>query len=346
MKTTYVIDLQKNQVLAGENFLITNFEVAEDKTGKEYGKITLSDKTGTIEGKIWSDKLAKINPEILKPGNIVAIGGKVDEFKGNTQLTITNVEASDEKNLGEYLETSAFDPEEMMKELIEIIESIESKKLKTVLLNIINDKEINKRLKIWPASTAIHHEFRSGLLQHILEMLAIANGMDKFYPNVNFDILKAGIILHDLGKLYEIDGTNLSRPYTKIGNLLGHIYIGARLFEEKGGKDLPEDLRLHITHLILSHHGKQEYGAPVVPATTEALMLYHIDNVSAKPRTADSFISKLRDDVPFSKRVMWLENAQLWKFRMPEDEDDNPLESNINPSDLADLDSDEQMELV
>jgi len=314
MKTTYIKDLLKNLIISDETFAIVECSKSEDKNGKTYYSLILGDKTGKIGAKIWSDTLPKINPKALKEGVIVKISAKTDEFKGTLQLNIMTLERVDEEALDDYMNSSEFSPDDMMQELKEEIKSIKDKSIKSVVEDILNDEEISKRLKYWPAANTIHHDFRSGLLQHVLEMFCVAKGLERFYPDVNFDILKAGIILHDLGKIYEMDGNNLSIPYTKEGTLLGHIYMGSRLFEKFAKDKLNGDVYLHILHLILSHHGTHAYGSPVLPATVEAIMLTYIDNVSAKSRTADSVRKSISDEEEFSKRVLWLENAKIWKF--------------------------------
>jgi 3'-5' exoribonuclease len=313
MKSIFIKDLKKGLILSDEIFLITSAEKAEDKFGKPYYKISLGDKTGRLDSKIWSDTLNKLDEKILKAGNLLRISGKVDEYKGAFQINIMSAsKVEDESKLEEFLESSMYSADEMMKDLIRSIETIEDTNIKNILTKIINDDDVNRRLKYWPAANTVHHSFRSGLLQHISEMLEISKSLKRFYPEVNFDLLTAGIILHDIGKIYELDGSDLAVPYTKMGTLLGHIVISLKIFEDFGGKDLPEDTYLHIAHLILSHHGTQMYGSPVVPATVEAVMLTHIDNLSAKARTADSAKKEIPDGEEFSRRNIWLENAKIW----------------------------------
>lgn len=312
MKTIYVADLYKSQTFENETFAIFDATQLEDKNGKPYYNLTIGDKTGRLQAKIWSDSLANINKKVLKQGKLISISGKVDEYRGNLQVTIVAAEGVDDGQMEEYVNSSKFSADEMYDEIIKIVSNFENKNLSKVVLKILRDKDIERRFKYWPAATVVHHEFRSGLIQHILEMITVANGLERFYPDVDFDVLNTGIILHDIGKLYELDATDMSVPYTTEGMLLGHIYIGAKMFENFAKDSLDNVTKLHVVHLILSHHGKQEYGAPVVPATVEAQLLHYIDNVSAKARTADSIRTSLRDDEEFSSRSYWLENAKIW----------------------------------
>lgn len=317
MKSLYVEDLEKGLLVSKESFLVILSDKAEDKNGNTYYKLTLGDKTGQIEGKVWSEVASKTDEKIIKPGNIIAISAKVEEFKGLLQLNIQSLEAIDETKLDDFLETSKFDADEMFSEVMQTIEEINDKDIKEILKKIFSDKEIKRRYIYWPAASVVHHNFRSGLLQHIVEMLTIAKGLTKFYPDADYDILNAGIILHDIGKIYELDAADLSCPYSKEGLLLGHISMSLRLFEDFGGRTLPEDKYLHIAHLILSHHGTLEYGSPVVPATVEAIMLTYIDDLSAKSRTADTVKNRIPEKENFSQRIMWLENAKIWKGTTP-----------------------------
>ncbi len=340
MKTLYIKDLQKNQVISNEVFLIFECTKSEDKNGKPYCSLIIGDKTGKIPAKIWGDKLVSIDPKLLKGEILVSISGKVEEFKGNLQMNIYDMTAVDETKLDDYLQSSEFDPDEMMDNLLTTINEIKTESIKEILKKIITDEEINKRLKYWPAAASVHHDFRSGLLQHISEMIEIAKSMKKFYPRVNYDILTAGIVLHDIGKLYELDGGKISVTYSKEGMLVGHIVKGVLLFESFGGKELPEDIYLHIVHLILSHHGTREYGSPVVPSTVEAIMLTYIDNLSAKSRTAMKARENIIEGDDFGGYNNFLEGAKLWRGGdlVSSDEEDSQKTDDSNNPDIPEDD--------
>lgn len=313
MKSVFITDLQKNLILTGETFIICDVEYLEDKYGKQYATLTLGDKTGRIPAKIWGTQLDTIDRRSLKAGELISISGKIDEFKSALQINIMGAQPVEEKKMDDYLMSSIYDSEEMYSEIIKFAENIKRKELKTLIVKILKDKDIEKKFKFWPAAEIVHHAFRSGLIQHVLEMLSIMESMKRFYPDVDYDILTAGIILHDIGKTDELSFNGISTDYSKLGMLMGHIVRGSQIFTEFGGKDLDEDVYLHVMHLILSHHGKQEYGSPVVPATVEALMLTNIDNLSAKSRTADSATASISDDQDFTGRNFFLEGAKIWK---------------------------------
>lgn len=335
MKTLYIKDLTKGLILSNETFALVSFEIAEDKSGKPYAKVTLADKTGKIDGKIWSDKLAAVERKDMKSGNIVMISGKIDEFRGTKQLTILEINRVDETRLEDFIESSDFSVDEMMTDLTARIEKMNDSQIKNVIKNILSDSEILRKFKFWPAARSLHHQFRSGLLQHVIEMITIADSMQKFYPRVNYDVLIAGIIMHDIGKIDELAVEGINIEYTKKGSLLGHITIGLQIFEKFARGNMSEDKLLHISHLILSHHGELEFGSPVVPATPEATMLSYIDNLSSKTKTHFAFVDQLQPD-EFSNPVSWLKNARLWNVKRDENNDENPVvveESIETPSD-------------
>lgn len=335
MKSIYITDLQKGLLINGETFLIISCDKAEDKYGKSYYKVTIGDKTGRVEGKLWSDALIKTDEKILKSGNIVKIDAKVEEYRGMFQMNILSMEKVDQDKLDDFLESSIFDANEMFAEVNEAIGAVKNVEIKKILTKILTDEDIKKRFMYWPAASVVHHNFRSGLLQHVVEMLNIGNSLKRFYPEADFDLLTAGILLHDIGKVYELDGNDLAVPYSKQGLLIGHINISLRIFEDFGGRELPEDIYLHIAHLILSHHGTYEFGSPVLPSSVEAIMLTYIDDLSAKSRTADSARQRIPENESFSPRIMWLENAKIWKGVPP----NLPTELDIpeNVSDISDI---------
>lgn len=313
MKTVYVKDLSADYgIVTGETFALTEVKAAVDKNNNTYYDVVLSDKTGTIKGKIWSDNVQYVDKNAFKVGNVVQIDAKVDQYKGNVQLTITSLRAVDEQSLDDYLESSQFDVDDMWQELVDVVASVGNPKIRELLENILNNEDLARKLRYWPAAVTVHHDFRSGLLQHLLEMFSVANGMDKFYPEANFDIVKAGIFLHDIGKLIELDAQGVVTVYSKRGSLLGHMALGLEIMREHLPEDFPDSILLHLQHIILSHHGQFEYGSPVLPATVEALIVHNVDNVSADARKAAQALSKeVVDDQGMTSFNRWL-STRFW----------------------------------
>ncbi|RMD76895.1 HD domain-containing protein [Candidatus Dojkabacteria bacterium] len=313
MKSIYVKDLKKNTVLVGEVFLVSSHEKSKDKNGKEYYKLVLSDKTGKIDGRIWSDSLENVDTNALADGKLVAVNAKVEEYKGQNHLIISYLKEINESKLDEFIQSSIYDTNEMYAELMEVISKIKNKALRNVLRDIFSNDEISRKFKYWPAARSVHHDFRSGMLQHVLEMIEIAKSMMRFFPEINFDVLVAGIILHDIGKIEELEINLNTIDYSKVGSLYGHVVIGALIFESYANKhpELDNDLKLHVTHLILSHHGAFEYGAPVLPSTLEAICLHYIDNLSSKARLAASALKNKDEITGFTDHNKWL-GVMLW----------------------------------
>jgi len=311
MKSTYVKDLAYGQVISGETFAIKDVNTGTDKNNQPYYDLVLADKTGEIKGKVWSDHIQEVEKSSLKTGRIVAISARVDQFKGALQLNVLSLKGVDEKELDNYMNTSSFKPEEMWDELMGVVKSVGKEDLKELLESVLKDVEIKKRLMYWPAAMSVHHDFRSGLLQHILEMLTVAEGLERFYPEVDFDMVKTGIVLHDIGKLEELDGSGMVASYTTEGALIGHIALGIKMLEKYWPKDISYSNKLHVQHIILSHHGTKEFGSPVLPATVESILVHYIDNVSAKARTVTQGLEEGKDEHGFTSFNRWM-GTRLW----------------------------------
>lgn len=336
MKTTYVLDLVKNQVIEAETFAIFESEEAKDKNGNSYYNLLLGDKTGRISAKIWADKLINVSRNTLKKDKVVQVSAKVEEFRGKLQLNIHKINEIDESALEEFLESSDFNPEEMYAELMNEVNKFKDQNLKELILKIFNDSEIVRKYKFWPAASTVHHDFRSGLLQHVVEMISISKSLPRFYEDVNYDLLTSAIILHDIGKIIEFDASGAAANYTVEGSLLGHIILGIQLIDKFGAKEiLPREIYLHLIHLITSHHGQLEYGSPVLPSTVEAIMLTCIDNLSAKSRTALKARNNIIKGQDFSTFITWLNGAKIWRSKLDNDSSeasDNSTQSNSDES--------------
>jgi 3'-5' exoribonuclease len=292
MKTYYVKDLQKGLVLTNESFAVKSVESAQTKDKKAYYKLILIDKTGEVKGQIWSDNFANIQKPALIPGNVIMINGTVDEYKGSLQINILTASKLDDNLLDEYMEASDFDLDELWEDLQKHIDSVKDPQISEFLKKLFTDKEISRRYKTYPAAEYVHHAFQGGLLEHVVEMLDLAQPLKKYYPEANYDFITAGIIMHDIGKLYELEPIGVVVQRTTEGYLEGHLVKSFEILLGKGRGILNEANMLLLKHIILAHHGFLEFGSPVLPATIEAVIVSYLDQLSTKARIFQKLIRK------------------------------------------------------
>lgn len=297
-------------MLREEQFLVVSFTKLTSTNGNQYANIELQDKTGKIEGKKWSIDSEDIY--VFTPGNIVSINGEVLLYKGNLQVKIYS---------GRELDKRAVD---LSRFLIQSDYSLENLKERyNTLLNQIEDSEINNLVKTifakyereifsYPAAKTNHHNYLRGLITHSISMAEIASFVGSKYDNINLDILIAGTLLHDIGKIIELSGPEIT-TYTTEGQLLGHISIGFSMLKDECNKlNIDKEKATQLQHIVLSHHGKFEYGSPVLPATKEAILLSMIDDMDAKMELADNVLENVNEG-EFSPRVFAFNDRCLYK---------------------------------
>ena len=283
-----------------EGDLIENIFLTKDKrlntakNGSNYLSVRFVDKTGEIDAKLWDE--ADTYNKIFKKEDFVKIKGKVINYQGVKQIQIKQIERIEdsEVNIADYLQTSHKSPEEMIRELKEKIDIIMDIHLTKLLSLFYEDTEFIGLFKTAPAAKSNHHAYIGGLLQHTLEVASLCEDVTKYYPEINPDLLIAGAILHDIGKVYELRYSK-AFAYTDEGGLIGHITIGVEMITEKIRtiEGFPHKLEMLLKHMILSHHGHYEYGSPKRPKILEAIMLYHMDEMNAK---VDMFRRSIDED--------------------------------------------------
>lgn len=285
--------------------------------GLSYLNITLQDASGTIEGKKWS--VTKEDAEVFKAGNIIYIEGEVIDYKNKLQVKILAGNQVDEEHadLKSLIPASPFSSDELINKLKEFLSSIKNEKLKAILKDIFTkykDKYIT-----YPAAVSNHHDYLRGLLEHSISMCEIAKDVAKHYNNINYDLLISGCLLHDIGKCEELSGV-IGTTYTKEGNLLGHLVIGATIVSNSAKRlNLEGEEITLLEHMILSHHGKLEFGSPVLPATKEAILLSMIDEMDAKMKAIDKTFNDVEPG-EFSSRVFALDNRMLYRLKSDKEE--------------------------
>jgi len=283
-KKTFIAELKTGDRF-DDLFRVRAMREALTKTGKPYLALTVADKTGELSGNIWDD-VEKLR-DVCQVGNFVRIKGRVEEYNQKPQLRLEALEAvaENEISLADFLVVSPRGRDEMAAELRDVVASVKNPHLKKLLKHFYGGQdEIAEKILDAPAAKGFHHAYIGGLLEHILSMAKIADGLAGHYPGVDRDLLVAAVLLHDLGKLEELRSAGGVTDYTDAGRLLGHISITCVMVSAaaRRQKDFPEELLLHLQHCILSHHGRLDYGSPVVPMTVEAFLLSMIDDLDAK----------------------------------------------------------------
>ncbi|MEI7579361.1 MAG: HD domain-containing protein [bacterium] len=292
MKSLYVKDLSRGMQISGETFAVGEVKLAETKDKKPYYRVTLLDKTGSIPGQIWSDNISNVEKKALQSGRVVIINAGVEEFKGTLQLNISAVNSVDEVQLDEYMEASRFNLDELWDKMQTYVKAITDVQIQEFLAKVFADETVAQNLKVAPAAEYVHHSFRGGLLEHIVEMLDLCEPLKTYYPEANYDLVSAGIILHDIGKLLELKVNGAVVQRTKEGYLIGHLMKSYEFVLENARGILDEEHLLNLRHIILAHHGLLEYGSPVVPATIEAAIVHSIDATSTNVRIFQKILKK------------------------------------------------------
>ncbi|MBN1332058.1 HD domain-containing protein [Candidatus Dojkabacteria bacterium] len=305
-KTYYINQLEKGQTLENEQFGINSFKKALDKNNNPYLDIEFVDKTGNIKAKVWSDTLAKIDDSAISEGEIVEISGIVSEFNGNKQLTVYGISKCESKELGAFLPMTMKDIDELWKDLMGYVNKVESPEIKKILLKLTSkyEEEIRKS----PAAKGVHHHYVGGLLEHVVEMLKISDPVVALYEEADKNLVIAGIIFHDIGKIRELYIDGFQIDYSSEGKLIGHIPLGVKILNELDSGEMEEGIRLKLEHIILSHHFVMEFGSPVTPKTIEAMIVCKIDDLSSKVRLVQKILDNNRDNPStFAPREFGLE---------------------------------------
>ena len=290
----YIETLREGERI-NEIYLCKHKQSALTKNGKPYESVTLQDKTGILDAKIWDPGSQGIDDfDSLDYINVV---GDITSFQGALQLNIKRVRVVQpgEYEPSDYLPTSEKDVDEMYAELTDYIAEMENPHLKKLLASFfVEDADFEKRFKFHSAAKSVHHGFVGGLLEHTLGVTRLCAFFAQSYPILYKDLLVAAAMFHDIGKLSELSAFP-ENDYTDEGQLLGHIMIGAEMIGDriKTMPDFPVKLANELKHCILAHHGELEFGSPKKPAIVEAVALSFADNLDAKMETMKEAFSKV-----------------------------------------------------
>ncbi len=284
MKTVFVRELKPEEISTAV-FLVSTKEVRQKRTGEPYLSLVLSDRTGEIDSKMW-DNVAEII-ETFDRDDFIKVKGLMQLYNNRPQFTIHKLRRVEDREIDprDFFPASLHDPEVMWAELRCIVSAIGNTHIRGLLDAFLDDPDIARRYLVAPAAKTIHHAFRSGLLEHVLSLLRLSKLVGSHYApiGVDLDLLTAGIVLHDIGKIYELS-YDRGFGYSPEGQLLGHIAIAIRMIADKlrAFPDFPVTLRNLIEHMVLSHHGQLEFGSPKIPIFPEALLLHYLDDMDSK----------------------------------------------------------------
>jgi 3'-5' exoribonuclease len=285
MKDFYVQDAPRfENALVTSFFCLSQLQMRSKKSGDgEYLALTLTDRTGSLEARMWEEFAEAFAG--CSEGCFVKVQGQVSKYNGKYQITLTRMRnaADSEIDLADFQPISSFAPEQMDAELRTIVAAFADADLKRLVLAFLDDPEIGPAFRTAPAAKMLHHAVIHGLLEHVLTLVKVSLAIAPFYPEVNPDLLVTGIILHDIGKVKELSWKT-SFTYTLEGQMIGHISIAQGMLREKVQQlaPFPERLRILVEHMILSHHGRYEFGSPKLPMTPEAMLLSALDDLEAK----------------------------------------------------------------
>ncbi|WP_096440293.1 3'-5' exoribonuclease YhaM [Alteribacter populi] len=279
--------------------------------GKPFLTLMLTDQSGEIEAKLWG--CSPEDEEVFISKAIVHIHGEVNEYRGNRQLKIKAIRPTsemDQVNTADFLPSAPLPPNEMLERINQYLFEMTNPKIQRITRHLI--KKHQQAFMEAPAATRNHHEYVSGLAYHVICMLDLAKSISALYPTLDSDLLYAGVILHDLGKVHELSGP-VATEYTTEGKLIGHISIIVNEIAEAAKElEIDGDEVLALQHIVLSHHGKGDWGSPKPPMIREAEILHHIDNLDAKMNMMDRALDGVQPG-KFSERVFAMEQRSFYK---------------------------------
>lgn len=302
----------KEKDLLDDVFLVKAARLAETRAGKPFLTLEIADRSGEISGPVW-EKVETIHA-LCPAGAFIHLTGSVSSYQGKLQIKVDTVQpvAQDAVDLADFLPVSDHDLTMMAARVQALIASVSNPFLKKLLARIFRKDPLKtqeaqehqeggesfwRRFQEAPAAKGIHHAYLGGLLEHSLSVATLAGLLADHYPGVDRSLLVAGALLHDIGKVDELAMNLAIIDYTPQGRLKGHLVMGSELVADVAAriKDFPPELLMQLQHLILSHHGRQEFGSPTVPMTVEAFLLSGLDDMDAKMNLMEQLRKKMKE---------------------------------------------------
>ena len=315
MEMKKICDIKKGDKIEGF-YLIKSVDVkiTNNSNTNKYLDFNLSDATGDINAKLWESSEELENT--LKQNALVKVRGTVNEWRSKLQLKVEMIRLADEKDeveICDFVAVAPHSPEKMYDEVLDYLSKIENIDIQNIVTNILGNNE--EKLMHYPAAKSNHHAIRSGLLYHTTTMLKAGEKLSEIYTFLNKDLLYAGIILHDIAKIYEMDASDLGivSEYTVEGQLLGHIIQGIKMIETASIEvKADKEISILLQHMVLSHHYEAEYGSPKKPMIPEAEMLHHLDVMDARMYDMNKALGDTEEG-KFSERIWSLDNISVYK---------------------------------
>jgi 3'-5' exoribonuclease len=298
LKGAFIVDLRPGERLTAAFFLVRykQLEPFRDRSKGEFLTLSLGDRTGQLLARVWEG--AAELAESFAEGDIVKVAGDVEEYLSRTQIIIHKLRRAeaDEYDLADFLPSTEKDVNAMLATVQRVVDGLEQPHLAALVRHFYDDANFRAQLAQAPAARRVHHAYLGGLLEHLTEVLTLCDTLLGLYPDLNADLLRAGALLHDVGKLREYQWGR-AIEYTAEGRLIGHIVMGDEMVTQAIAQipDFPEDLRLRVRHILVSQHGRYEWGSPTRPQTLEAIALHHVENTSAQVNRFHGLLAARRE---------------------------------------------------
>jgi 3'-5' exoribonuclease len=323
MKDIYIADLaafDEGKPFDGY-FLLLVKQQRTTKSNKPYLNLTMCDKTGQLEGRVWETGDPRIAKDIDR-GDIVKARGSVSRFDDRIQMKVDQIRKASpsEVDKADLMPATNYDVAALWSQLLGFVDSLTNPDLKRLLTALFADPVLAQAYREAPAAKQLHHAWLGGLLEHVVSLCTLADRVVPHYPLLDRDLVLTGVLLHDIGKVRELSW-DIGFEYTIEGSLLGHIQIGTALAEKTMDSlpDFPPRLKLLVLHMILSHHGKLEFGSPKLPMIPEALVLNFLDDLDAKMQAVQGEFDKSAKEGngadELTGKVWALDNRQLLNTR-------------------------------
>lgn len=305
-------------------YLLKYVTLRTTNANNRYYDLTLADKTGEVNAKIWDVQMVKGME--LKDGIIVKVRGVVNEWQDSLQLKVERIrllEAQEDLDIEDFVPAAPYKAEKMLEQVLAYIGRIRDKDIRGITETILKEKQ--EKLLFYPAAMRNHHSIRSGLLYHMLTMLKMAEKVMEVYSFLNSDYLYAGVVLHDLSKIEEMESNELGvvSSYTPEGMLLGHIIQGIKTIDRVGSQlEADQETIILLQHLVLSHHYEPEFGSPKRPMIPEGEILHYLDLMDARMYDMQKALENVEPG-GFSEKIWLLHNRNIYR---PKKEDSRDLD--------------------